>query len=121
MNTLICGNNSKMNILFSKFKTSTKVFFTRHVQERTLQRFKLYMTLTEQQNVLLFLRKDFAKAKINFANHMSPFYVNSQDSRYGKNSFVASSEYLNYYGNYDEKLNQLVIKTIIKKDRDVKK
>lgn len=108
-----------MNVLFSNFKNSC-VLFPNHVRQRVLQRFKLFMTRTEQQNVELFLRKDFAYATINFANHMSPFYVNSQDSKYGKNSFVASSKYLNYYGNYDEKTQQLIIKTVVKKDKDIK-
>lgn len=108
-----------MNILFSKFR-SVGVIFPTHVRQRTLQRFKLFMTKTEQQNVEMFLRKDFAEATINFANHMSPFYVNSQDSKHGKNSFVASSKYLNYYGNFDEKEQQLVIKTVMKKGRDIK-
>lgn len=108
-----------MNILFSQFKKVGVVFPT-HVKQRVLQRFKLFMTKTEQQNVELFLRKDFQHATINFANHMSPFYVNSQDSKHGKNSFVASSKYLNYYGNFDEKDQRLIIKTVVKKDRDVK-
>lgn len=108
-----------MNILFSKFR-SVGVKFPAHVRQRVLQRFKLFMTKTEQQNVELFLRKDFSHATINFANHMSPFYVNSQDSKHGKNSFMASSQYLNYYGNFDEKEQQLIIKTVVKKDRDVK-
>lgn len=108
-----------MNVLFSNFKKA-KVIFPKHVRQRVLQRFKLFMSKTEQQNTELFLRKDFNQATINFANHMSPFYVNSQDSKYGKNSFVASSKYLNYYGNFDEKGQQLVIKTVVKKDKDVK-
>lgn len=108
-----------MNVLFSNFKKA-RVIFPHHVRERVLQRFKLFMSRTEQQNVELFLRKDFNHATINFANHMSPFYVNSQDSKYGKNSFIASSKYLNYYGNYDENSQVLVIKTVYKKSDDIK-
>lgn len=108
-----------MNVLFSKFK-KVGVIFPYHVRQRTLQRFKLFMTKTEQQDVELFLRKDFANATVNFANHMSPFYVNALESKHGKNSFMASSKYLNYYGNFSEKENVLVIKTVVKKDNDIK-
>lgn len=108
-----------MSILFSVFYKAP-VIFPHHVQKRILQRFKMFMTRTEQQNVELFLRKDFSKASVNFANYMSPFYVNSQDSKHGKNSFIASSKYLNYYGNYDEKLQRLIIKTVVKRDNDCK-
>ena len=109
-----------MNILFSKFK-EVNVRFPNHVKQRVLQRFKLYMTKTEQQNVELFLRKDFAKAQLNMSRFcMSPFYINAADSVHGKNSFIASTQYLNYYGNYSEKENCLIIKTVIKKTNDVK-
>lgn len=108
-----------MNPVFSKFKTSA-VCFPRHVQQRVLQRFRLYMTKSEQQNVEHFLRQDFNTACVNFARHMSPFYVNKMDSAHGKNSFVATSKYLNYYGNYDEVSRQLVIKTVYVKKKDVK-
>ena len=108
-----------MNVLFSNFKKA-RVIFPHHVRERVLQRFKLFMSRTEQQNVELFLRKDFNHATVNFANHMSPFYVNAQDSKHGKNSFIASSKYLNYYGNYDENSQVLIIKTVYKKSDDIK-
>lgn len=109
-----------MNSLFSNFSVA-EVRFPNHVKQRVLQRFKLYMTQTEQHNTELFLRKDFSKASINMSKCcMSPFHINSNDSQYGKNSFIASSKYLNYYGNYDEKLKQLIIKTVCKRSTDIK-
>lgn len=108
-----------MNTVFSKFYKSP-VLFPKHVRQRTLQRFKLFLTRTEQQNIELFLRKDFNTAKVNLARHMTPFYVNKMDSMHGKHSFVASSKYLNYYGNYDEHKQALIIKTVYVKKRDMK-
>lgn len=109
-----------MNVLFSNFATA-EAMFPQHVRKRVLERFRLFMTKTEQQNVEMFLRKDFATARIDMSRFcMSPFYINASDTANGKNSFIASSKYLNYYGNYDEVRKKLIIKTVFMKKRDIK-
>lgn len=108
-----------MNVLFSKFKNS-KVAFTRHAQDRAVQRFKLFMLQHERDNVKLFLYRDFNSAEIDMSKQLNPFYINKNDAKYGKNSFVARSKNLNYYGNYDEKNEVLVIRTIVSRRSDIR-
>ena len=108
-----------MNWVFYKFY-KTKPLFTRHVQQRALQRIRLYLTKTEQADIRFFLERDFKTAKVDFSKHMSPFLVNKNDTIYGKNSFIASSKYFNYYGNYSESEDMLIIKTVVVKSRDQK-
>ena len=110
-----------MNHLFYKIpKYKTNVVFTRHAKQRLLQRFRLFLTLTERDNPELFLKKDFNKAMINMADFMSAGFMNQLNTKYGYNSFIATSNHLVYHLVYhcvfDEEANRIIVKTILKKD-----
>lgn len=101
-----------MTPLFSKFG-KVKVHFTNHSKERLIQRFKLYLTRYECANPELFLQSDFKTAKLNMSKHMCPGYVNKRDSKYGKNSFMAKSKTMCYFGNYIESQDKMLIRTVV--------
>lgn len=101
-----------MSPVFSNFGRAP-VHFSGHAKQRIVQRFKLFMSKYELTNPVVFLRNDFATATINMASHMSPGKVNMRDSRYGKNSFIAKSKHIAYFGNYYEDTGVIVIKSLI--------
>lgn len=101
-----------MNHVFTKFGR-VPVKFSTHARTRLVQRFKLFLTKYEQENPLIFLNRDFKVARVNMASHMSPGKVNMRDSRYGKNSFIAKSNNIAYFGNYDENTGCIIIKSLI--------
>ena len=100
-----------MNKVFTDFMKS-EVVFSMHARQRTLERFKIYLNKYERDDVLIFLKRDFKTAKVNMARMMSHGYTNSRDSKFGKNSFIAKSKYMYYFGNLDEKSNKIIIRTV---------
>ena len=108
-----------MNPLFYKLNTRDNVIFTKHCKQRLLQRFKLFLLSFERENPEIYLKKDFKTSKVNMPDFLCPGYMNQIESKHGKNSFISRSDNLVYFCRFDEKTNQIIVKSIVKNNGNI--
>lgn len=104
------------NFLFNKITDkSLPVVCTKHAIDRAVQRCKLLMRQHERDNPRLFLLDIFKKTNPHMGVIFSPFAYNKLCSIYGSNSFIRHNDKFMLMCRYDNKANQVIIKSIIYK------
>ena len=53
------------------------------------------------------------------SDFLCPGYMNQIESKHGKNSFISRSDNLVYFCRFDEKTNQIIVKSIVKNNGNI--
>lgn len=83
--------------LFSLNLQTTKVVFSKHAKERTMQRARLFLFQVEKDNLDWFLRNNFKTSCIDNKFFNCPFYINKEQGLFGKGSFICKSDLLTFH------------------------